>query len=187
MKIADADILTIPGYTNSTPDHWLSRWERQFKTASRVEQADWHKPVLEDWTANVIAAVERAERPVIAIGHSLGVQTLVQAVSQMSEQQASRIKGAYLTAPPDVENAAIRPKHLMTFGPYPREPLPFPSVVVASQNDPWCAQPVAQDMAASWGSLFIDAGENGHLNTESGHGPWPEGLLVFAEFMKKLK
>ena len=186
MKIADADLLMIPGYTNSGDDHWQTRWESKFSTARRVQQDDWHKPVVEDWTANVTSAVEKAEKPLIAIAHSLGAQTLVQAVQQMNESQRALIRGAFLVAPPDVENPAIKPKHLMTFGPYSRDPLPFPSILVASQNDPFCAHEVAQDMAASWGSLFIDAGESGHINSKSGHGPWPEGLLVFAEFMQRL-
>jgi len=186
MKIADADIVLVPGYTNSGPDHWQSRWEAKFSTARRVQQDDWHKPVLEDWVKNVISALADTTKPVVLVGHSLGCQTLVQAVMKMDDATIGKIRGAFLVAPPDVENPSIRPKHLMTFGPYPREPLPFPSVVVASTNDGFCEKKVAADMANAWGSLFIDAGENGHLNAESGHGPWPEGLLVFAEFMKRL-
>ncbi|MDQ2704188.1 MAG: alpha/beta hydrolase, partial [Pseudomonadota bacterium] len=78
------------------------------------------------------------------------------------------------------------PRHLMTFGPYPRDPLPFPSVVIASRNDPYGAFEVAEDNAAAWGSLFIDAGESGHLNADSGHGPWPEGSMTFAKFLSQL-
>jgi len=35
--------------------------------------------------------------------------------------------------------------------------------------------------------MFIDACESGHINSESGHGPWPEGSMVFAEFMTQLQ
>ena len=31
------------------------------------------------------------------------------------------------------------------------------------------------------------AGNAGHINAASGHGPWPEGLLMFGELMKRLK
>ena len=95
--------------------------------------------------------------------------------------------GAFLVAPPDVTNPDIRPKHLMTFGPYPRDPLPFPSITVASRNDPFGAYEHADEIAASWGSLLIDAGESGHINADSGHGPWPEGTMVFAQFLSRLK
>lgn len=183
MKVKDTDILIIPGYTNSGPDHWQSRWQEKLSTARRVEQAEWSKPVREDWTAKVAEAVNQATNPVVLVAHSLGAATAIQAIPQFTKPVA----GAFLVAPPDVANPAIRPKHLMTFGPYPRDPLPFPSVTIASRNDPFCAYDVAEDLAAAWGSLFIDAGEAGHINSDSGFGPWPEGSMVFAQFLSRLK
>ena len=187
MKISQANILMVPGYTNSGPDHWQTRWETKMKTARRVHQSDWHKPVVEDWTGSLIASVDETDGPIVLISHSLGGQVAVQAISQMSSAQRDKIKGAFIVAPPDVENPAIRPKHLMTFGPYPRDPLPFPSLVVASTNDRFCQQEIAADMANAWGSAFVDARESGHINSDSGHGPWPDGLMVFANFMKRLE
>lgn len=182
MKVKDADILIIPGYTNSGPDHWQSRWEQKLSTARRVEQAEWSKPVRDAWVATTARAIDQAERPVVLVAHSLGIPTAIHALAESGKAVA----GAFFVAPPDVANPAIRPKHLMTFGPYPRDPLPFPSITVASRNDPFCKFEVAEDIAAAWGSLFIDAGESGHLNAESGHGPWPEGSLTFAHFMSRL-
>ncbi|MET0597677.1 MAG: alpha/beta hydrolase [Mesorhizobium sp.] len=182
MKVKDADILIVPGYTNSGPDHWQSRWERKLSSARRVEQAEWSKPVQEDWTANVVKAVNEAERPVVLVAHSLGVPTAIHGIPDFKRPVA----GAFLVAPPDVSNPDIRPRHLMTFGPYPRLPLPFPSITIGSRNDPYCPYEVAEDIAAAWGSLFIDAGEAGHLNSESGHGPWPEGSMTFAQFLSRL-
>jgi len=183
MKASEADILIIPGYTNSGPDHWQSRWQGKLATARRVEQAEWSKPVREDWVARVVEEVAASTRPVVLIAHSLGVAAAVHAVPQLGR----KVAGAFLVAPPDVANPAIRPKHLMTFGPYPRDPLPFPSLVVASRNDPFGAYEQADDIAAAWGSLMLDAGPSGHINTESGHGPWPEGTMVFAQFLGRLK
>ncbi len=182
MKVKDADILIVPGYTNSGPDHWQSRWQAKLSTARRVEQAEWAKPVRADWTARLIEAVDEAERPVVVVAHSLGVATVVQAAAHFGD----KVAGAFLVAAPDVANPKIRPRHLMTFGPYPRDPLPFPSIVVASRNDPYCAFEVAEDIAGAWGSLFVDAGEAGHINAASGYGPWPEGSLAFARFMARL-
>lgn len=182
MKVKDADILIIPGYTNSGPDHWQTRWQGKLSTARRVEQAEWSKPVLGDWMGELAKAVNEAEKPVVLVAHSLGVATAVQALPQFR----NRVAGGFFVAPPDVANPAIRPKHLMTFGPYPREPLPFPSIVVASRNDPFSSFEAAEDIAGAWGSLFLDAGESGHINAESGHGPWPEGSMTFAQFMMRL-
>lgn len=182
MKASDADILIIPGYTNSGPDHWQTRWQSRLSTARRVEQEAWSKPVREDWVANVAKAVNEAEKPVVLVAHSLGVATAVQAIPEFRKTVA----GAFFVAPPDVANSRIRPKHLMTFGPYPRDPLPFPSITIASRNDHFCAFDVAEDIAAAWGSLFLDAGESGHINAESGFGPWPEGSMTFAKFLQQL-
>lgn len=182
MKVKDADILIIPGYTNSGPDHWQTRWQAKLSTARRVEQAEWSKPVREDWVSEVARAVNETDRPVVLVAHSLGVATAVQALPQLR----NRVAGGFFVAPPDVANPDIRPRHLMTFGPYPREPLPFPSIVVASRNDPFSSFEAAEDIAGAWGSLFLDAGESGHINAESGHGPWPEGSMTFAQFMTRL-
>lgn len=182
MKVRDADILFVPGYTNSGPEHWQTRWQGKLSSARRVEQAEWSKPVREDWTASLANAVNACEKPVVLVAHSLGVATAIQAIPQFRRP----IAGAFLVAPPDVANPKIRPKHLMTFGPYPRDPLPFPSYTIGSRNDPYCSFEVAEEIAAAWGSYFVDAGEAGHINAESGHGPWPEGSMTFAKFLSGL-
>ena len=183
MKSSDVDILIVPGYTNSGPEHWQSRWQSKLGSARRVEQAEWSKPVREDWVQRVIEEVAVATKPVVLVAHSLGVAAAIHAGPHLG----GKVAGAFLVAPPDVANVASRPKHLMTFGPYPREPLTFPSLVVASRNDPFGTYEHADDIAAAWGSLLLDAGEAGHINTESGHGPWPEGTMVFAQFLSRLK
>ena len=183
MKVSETHILIVPGYTNSGPNHWQTRWERKLSTARRVEQAEWSKPVREDWVARMIEEVNAAEKPVVIVAHSLGVATAIHALPHCTRQ----IAGAFLVAPPDVANPNIRPKHLMTFGPYPRVPLPFPSIMVASRNDSFGSYEHAGDIANAWGSLLVDAGDAGHINTESGHGPWPEGSMVFAQFLSRLR
>lgn len=182
MKAADANILIVPGYQNSGPDHWQSRWEKKLSTARRVEQEEWHKPVREVWSAKVAEAVNMSDRPSVIVAHSLGIPTVINAMPLFRQHVA----GAFFVAPPDVANPAIRPKHLMTFGPYPRERLRFPAIVVGSRNDHYCDYSVAEALAADWGALFIDGGEAGHINSESGHGPWPEGSMVFAKFLSNL-
>ncbi|WP_208541226.1 MULTISPECIES: RBBP9/YdeN family alpha/beta hydrolase [Bartonella] len=182
MKANQLDILIVPGYKGSGPDHWQTRWEQKLSTARRVQQAHWSKPVCEEWIHEVKNAITQANKPVVIIAHSLGVPTVIHAIAQ----NAQKICGAFFVAPPDVENKEIRPKHLMTFGPYHRKKLPFPSVVIASRNDKFCQFSVAENLAKDWNALFVDAGQSGHINVESGHGPWPEGLIIFSHFLAKL-
>ena len=37
MKVKDADILIVPGYTNSGPDHWQTRWQAKLSTAQVID------------------------------------------------------------------------------------------------------------------------------------------------------
>lgn len=182
MKTSEAEVLIVPGYKGAGKDHWLTRWESKLTSARRVEMGDWHKPVFEEWCANLIEAVNSAQKPVILVGHSIGSQVIVHAAKNFKKPVA----GAFLVAPPDVANPKIRPKHLLTFGPASKAPLLFPSVTIASRNDRFCEYNVAEEMAANWNSLIFDAGESGHIDSESGHGPWPEGLMVFGKFLKNI-
>ncbi|MCF6320719.1 MAG: alpha/beta hydrolase [Rhizobiaceae bacterium] len=182
MKISQADILIVPGFKGSSEDHWQTRWEKSIQTARRVQMGDWHKPVFADWKKNLLKAVDEASNPVVLVGHSLGSQVIVHA----ARETGKKVAGAFLVAPPDVENEDIRPRHLLTFGPYSRERLTFPSFTIASRNDQFCSFEKAEEMAASWGSYLMDAGQCGHIDPASGHGPWPEGLMVFSKFMSQL-
>ncbi len=68
----------------------------------------------------------------------------------------------------------------------PENKLPFPAHLIVGNNDLYCAQARAEVLAQKWGAKFTDAGEVGHINVVSGHGPWPEGLLQFGQFLKGL-
>jgi predicted alpha/beta hydrolase family esterase len=89
MKVSETHILIVPGYTNSGPNHWQTRWERKLSTARRVEQAEWSKPVREDWVARMIEEVNAAEKPVVIVAHSLGVATAIHALPHCTRQIAA--------------------------------------------------------------------------------------------------
>jgi uncharacterized protein len=191
MRTAEADILIIPGWSSSGEDHWQTRWERSLKTARRVEQDDWLHPDREAWVSNIEKAIAACGRPVILVGHSLGV---IAAVHALTGGKAHGVKGAFLVAPADVEHAHEWPvtqgqtldPSATGFEPIPHRPLPCPSALIASANDPYCRLLRAQGFAKAWGSHLFEAGDVGHINAASGHGPWPDGLMQFGWFMRKL-
>jgi uncharacterized protein len=183
VKLSDVDILIIPGWTNSGPDHWQSRWEAKLKSARRVEQADWETPLIGDWVGNIITAVAAATRPVILVAHSCGVVAAVHAAHKLPP---GMVAGAFLVAAPDLEASDIWPARHGGFAPVPMAPLPFRSALLASSNDPYCTIGRAREFATAWGALLIEAGDSGHMNSASGHGPWPEGLMRFGWFLKHL-
>lgn len=191
MRTSDVDLLIVPGWSSSGADHWQSRWERNLSTARRVEQDDWIRPDKRRWVERLIAEVSASTRPAVLVAHSLGVAAVVHAASELHE---GRVAGAFLVAPADVDHAGEWPVTQgeifssceSGFAPLPEAPLPFPAVVVASSNDPYCRLERAERLAAAWGARLIEAGAAGHINTHSGHGPWPEGLLHLGGFLKQL-
>lgn len=138
----------------------------------RIEQDEWNQPHCEVWVecvSNVLKSFESSA--IVLIGHSLGCAT----IAHWASKHKLAIKGALLVAPSDVEAPAY---HFPTtgFDPLPLEKLSFPSIVVASQNDPWVTLDRAAYFAESWGSKLVNIGNAGHINVASGHGPWPIGL-----------
>ncbi|BAT59771.1 alpha/beta hydrolase family protein [Variibacter gotjawalensis] len=182
MRTSDADILILPGWTGSGPDHWQTRWENKLTTARRVAQHDWEKPVLNAWVARLAEAVEEATRPVVLVAHSLGINTVLAGCDLIDE----KVVGAYLVAPVATPSDGLRADVDPAFFEIPPRALPFPSVLIGSASDPLCTVEQAEQMAAAFGSEFVNAGDVGHMNTASGHGPWPDGLLRFGKFLSKL-
>ena len=183
MRTRDADILIIPGWTNAGPDHWQSRWERNLPTARRVEQADWDTPRRADWVKRIVAAVDASIRPVVFVAHSCGVTAVCFAAPLITP---GRVAGAFLVAPSDFDDSEDWPGREGGFAPMPMQRLPFPARVIASSDDPYCSVERAQAFASAWGADISVIANGGHLNTASGHGPWPEGLLTFGLFLKAL-
>ncbi len=183
MKISDIDILIVPGLGNSGPDHWQSRWIAKMANARRVEQKDWDNPDREAWVSQVHNDIMMATRPVVLVGHSLGVHAIVHTASRLVD---TKVRGAFLVSPPDLEHAAKTYPEISGFAPAASDPLPFPSFLIGSGNDTLCTPDRAQAFALDWGSEFHNAGEAGHINADSGHGPWPEGMMMFARFLQRL-
>lgn len=183
MKSSDVDILIIPGWSGSGPDHWQSRWVARLRTARLVEQEDWYKPSRHLWADRIVAEVRKADRPVVLVAHSAGVSAVAHAAEHLKHGE---VAGAFLVAPASERAKRAIPGMGADFIPLDREKLPFPSVLIASATDPYCTQDEARELAEAWGSEFVDAGDSGHLNSESGHGPWPDGLLQFAGFLRRL-
>lgn len=180
-----ATTLVVPGLHGSGPEHWQTWMERRIPGARRVEQADWDSPVLARWAGSVRRQIDRAEGAVWIVAHSFGCLAAVVAAADRRD----RVAGALLVAPADPDRFSpqgVRNPGAERFpdsiGPLlPPAALGFPSAVVASANDPWLPLAKAAYWADRWGSRILFIGDAGHVNTESGFGPWPRGLeLLYA-------
>ena len=173
-------ILLLPGWLNSDPDHWQSRWEHEFGY-QRIEQSDWQWPRRGDWMARLDEVLLADETPAVLVAHSLGCQ-LVASWAEHS-RQTHHVIAALLVAPPDTERDDMPPQ-LHNWRPIRRSTLPFPSQAVISSNDPFCTPERATQMAAHWGSSMVVVGPYGHLNSAAKLGDWPEGQALLAQLMR---
>ncbi len=167
--------LTIPGVTNSDENHWQSIWEKDFPDKfRRIEQTEWHTPTCKDWIETIEAAVQK-ESPenVVLVAHSLGCI----AVAFWARKFGTKIKGAFLVAPSDSEADSFTFK-TKRFSPIPLDKLPFPSLVIASDNDFYVSSKRAKQLARAWGSKLINIGAKGHINGDAGFGKWVDGLKL---------
>lgn len=183
MKIAELDILILPGLGGGTDNHWYHRWNSKLKTARIVEQKQWDTPQKDDWVETIVEAARSGDRPVFVVAHSLGTVALAHAGPRLA---ATNVIGAFLVGIPDLEASQGLIPETEDFLPMPTAPLPFPSLQVASQNDLYCTYQRAEEISLDLGSFLVDAGQQGHINDESGHGPWPEGLMTLSKFLNGL-
>lgn len=173
-------VLVLPGYANSGPGHWQTRWEAVDSVFVRAQMPDWNHPVCEAWCDALDAAVRAADGPVLFAAHSLGCLTAVHwAARHATETQRAKVAGALLVAVPE-PGAPAFPDDALGYDDVPLVRLPFPTRVVASSNDPYCSLAFARRCAQAWGSRFVDVGERGHINADSGLGDWPEGRAWLA-------
>jgi predicted alpha/beta hydrolase family esterase len=175
-------LLIVPGLYDSAPGHWQEIWLHTLPGAAKVEQDDWERPTLGEWVAGLLAAV-REHPGAVLVGHSLGCAL----IAHLARLNGGRgVAGALLVAPAEVNQSGPVGDRLAGFGPMPLGPLPFPSTVVASRNDPYVAFDRSRQFTRSWGAAFVDAGEVGHINIESGHGPWAEGEAILQDLQYRI-
>lgn len=170
--------LIVPGIGNSGPRHWQTLWEQHHPHWQRVQQRDWDRPVLAEWVPALESAVAGFPAPVVLIAHSMGCLL----VAHWAQRAPVPVRAALLVAPPDPQ-AAVFPATARGFETVPSGRLPFPSLVVASSNDPFGSVDYAKRCAAEWGSVFAEAGAIGHINAESGLGEWPDGLILLERLL----
>lgn len=167
-------VLTLPGWQNSGPEHWQSRWEEAYGFI-RVAQHDWLRPLRGDWIARLEDLVLQQTKAPVLVAHSLGC--LLVAAWASHSKNTHLVKAALLVAPADAEREALRPV-LTSWAPIALQALPFKTLLVASRNDPFCSFERSCTFAKAWGSELIDLGAQGHINGQSGLGEWPQGVAL---------
>ncbi len=171
--------FVVPGLYGSGEGHWQTHWQRRHPTLGRIEQHRWDVPLLPVWSrrvADVLAdTLADTDTPAVLIAHSFGCLASIHA----AVFRDAPIAAALLVAPADPAKFGIEAE--MMHG-----PLPFPTTVVASSNDPWLRLERARGWAQLWGSEFVEAGALGHINAASQLGEWADGLRLLSRLLDQL-
>lgn len=166
-----SNILTLPGWQGSSPEHWQSRWERLYGYV-RVEQHDWQRPLRGDWIARLEEMLLACDEPAVLVAHSLGCLQVAAWASH--SRNLHRVRAALLVAPPDLAREDLQAL-LPGWSAIALQPLPFKTQILASCDDVFCAPERARQFASAWGAGLLDVGAHGHLNADSALGDWPAG------------
>ncbi|MFJ5775635.1 RBBP9/YdeN family alpha/beta hydrolase [Streptomyces sp. NPDC093094] len=186
---AEPTVVIVPGLRDHVPDHWQTRLAERLTGAGRavrtVPPVTGERLALDVRVARLAATLAAVDGPVLLVAHSAGVLVTV----HWAARRRAEVRGALLATPPDfgtpLPPGYPTPAELALNGwtPVPRGPLPFPSIVAASADDPLGAPDRVAGLARDWGSRLVELGAVGHLNPASGHGEWPmaEELLGLLE------
>jgi uncharacterized protein len=176
-------LLIIPGLGDSGEKHWQSFWFQNFPNSTKVIQDNWDEPQLKDWLTRLDETIQKIKEPTIVVAHSLAVSLVMHWISKNSNPY---IIGAMLVAPADVNSPDHTPEFLRHFSPIPIQTVPFPSLVIGTENDTYISLERAKELAACWGSDFINIGRKGHINSDSDLEYWEEGQEFLQQLITKI-
>lgn len=166
-------VLIVPGINNSGESHWQTLWQRRDPGFERLAVDDWDNPECGAWADAIASALERMGPRTVIVAHSLGCLAL----AHWAARSGSAAGAALLVAVPDPAGPAFPPS-AHGFAPLPARRFAFPSLIVASSDDPYAGADHTRDCARAWGSDLHQAGPRGHLNSASGLGDWPAGWAL---------
>jgi len=177
-------VLIVPGLRDHVADHWQTLLAARLAHVRTVPALQRDKLSCDARIAAIARELDAIDGPVVIVAHSAGaIMTAHWAARSMRP-----IRGALLATPADLETPmpagyptleALRENGWL---PLPRRLLPFPSIVVASEDDPLARFERTSELARAWGSQLVNLGRVGHLNPASGFGAWP-GAMALVELL----
>ena len=170
--------LILHGYEGSGPGHWQS-WlaDRLRDAGERVAYPDLpepHAPALPAWRAALAAELRMLHGELTVVAHSLSCILWLHhcSVPVIGDARAAR---ALLVAPPSLAGA---PAPIRSFFPVPLERERVTAAagetrLVCAPDDPYCPEGAALLYGEPLGLAADELSDGGHVNVESGYGPWP--------------
>ena len=149
------DTVLIVPGRDRSPAHWQSLWQ--------LRHPDYVRTAPED----LDRAIREAQGSVFIVAHDVGCVVLIRRLAG----RWADVAGALLVAPTEPD--------------FPFGEIPIPTTLVASCTDRHMPLRKAHSLARQLGGRFVNAGDAGHIDAESGHGPWPEGERLLAKLIQR--
>lgn len=177
-KTFSSTILIVPGLRDHVANHWQTLLADCLENVRTVPPLETDKLNRDARVHALQKAIDEISGDIILVAHSAGAMI----VAHWAKTASRPIKGALLATPADMERpfpAGYPDRDALDDAgwlPIPRSPLPFPTIVAASSNDPLGENTRITGLGKDWGAEVVNLGEVGHLNPASGFGEWPKAL-----------
>ncbi|WP_373036233.1 RBBP9/YdeN family alpha/beta hydrolase [Sulfurimonas sp.] len=165
-------VLLVHGWGGSDFPHWQS-WlagelAKEYGCVSFLKLSDFDFPNKNKWKEELLKELDDF-KPNIVICHSLG-NTLW--FHLCNEEDINEIENLFLVAPPSL-NSKI--DELENFFPVtvPKDLHAKNSLLICSTNDPYMSLDEAKSLQKSLNVEMEILKDAGHINADSGYGPWP--------------
>jgi uncharacterized protein len=171
--------IILPGIGSSDEMHWQTVWQRSNESMIRFQPKDWDHPDLNDWIEALDRSIEKTASEPILVAHSLACLLVVHWAAR---RHHGSVAGAFLVGVPDPEGPCFPAIEAASFRTVPQMPLGFPTLIVASDNDPYGSIDHARARAAAWDAGLVSVGTLGDMNSASNLGDWPLGAMLLEAF-----
>lgn len=172
-------VVIVHGYDGSGPGHWQRWLDEELRIRGVAvefpELPDPQSPECDVWVAQLHTIVSNATAPVLFVAHSLGCWAVDHLLARYG---ATGIDAALLVAPP---SPYLLFEPVQSFFPAPQSPVAWApiaerSLLVTSDDDPYIEATEAAAIGQRIGVPVHMLAGAGHINVESGFGPWPFAL-----------
>lgn len=170
--------LVLAGFQDSGPLHWQSRWAAGDPRFVKVAHSSWDAPDRYVWVRELESAMQAIGPDTVIVAHSLGCLL----TAYWAAETRYSVRGALLVAPPNLSRPDA-PAAITNFRDPPMRPLPFRSIVVGSDDDPYASVDYMAGCASAWGSRFVSVKGAGHIGSMSPVREWQAGRGLLEELL----
>lgn len=155
--------LFVPGRVPALHRSWHLNCTQRGMKCDRLDLGNWNDPTAGKWTIRLDLAIARSDEPVILVTHDVACFAVPWWAALASSERTAQIAAVVFVAPPDLDALHVEAR-FRPLGRFPCTPLPFPSVIIASADDPDASLAYSESLAERLGASVQNAGPAGRLN-----------------------